>query len=940
MRKCDVCKDSIVICSILFVIIFTYILLYYNKTDICASENNSVVRNVDDNCFDEYGLEYRLENNTDIKTASVVGYTYNGIYCDFSPGCMIIPDYVCFEGVNYIVDTVDMSSFAGDTHIDILRLSDSVNGLYNTESNSINIKILYIGASFSMTDKQYFYNWKNLESIIVSEDNKELASRQGVLLDKKLNTIIACPVNRTDRNFVPPDSVYAIGNNAFRYCTINYVALNNIKLIGERAFYECGNLENFELNDHTVIEGKAFYYCKSLTCIYIPGDCRINGGAFGYCDNIEVVAIGEGDGIGKSLNSPGNGEFFNCLNIRKISLPETMTEIYGFANWQDDVNYGSVDIYIPWNIRYVDNVFCSVISGNHRTGVVYHTNWSINGKYNGGNEPCRVYEYAGKTGAHIKEVTGISSKYSIAFQDDTSILTGKERYRDSFVLSDISMFTNVYHTKTEEMVTVEKKQPCAVTGSPGADDIYNNEYSEVRYVNGISVPISKPVPKNSRVQVFVAGYCNTKETKMYFTDKYGERVSTYGRFYNSANGLSSVIIDVNSEASNLCWTEIYAGLNISKIRCYSIFVRTIACIGNAGNNTVSSEVKEDIYTLDNSMMCYLNSFLIPVGKYSVNTDNTKTYAWINSYSEYYKGVKLKSKEPVNLSDFKYMVLDIAGSQTYDIYIGDGYGVDDEGEMKCGVYRECSVPAVIPLEDMAVDGMDYSSVISVSCAPCNKSIADSLVVSSVMFCRNEEDIPASFKVQAPLPTADVPEATSPPIVTTKPEENPEVTMQPTEIPEVTMQPTDMPQHNIHPTTVPIETMHPTVVPTDAYDVSGVPETVLRTDVSSKSGTSVKNGNKQQLIKPVIAVSKGITVSGIRYVKIRLKKYSGKYIEIYVNKGGKYQKIKLGNNKYTKLREYKLKYNGGKAKLRIKVRTYQISGGRKRYSSYSKTGIIRM
>lgn len=109
------------------------------------------------------------------------------------------------------------------------------------------------------------------------------------------------------------------------------------------------------------------------------------------------------------------------------------------------------------------------------------------------------------------------------------------------------------------------------------------------------------------------------------------------------------------------------------------------------------------------------------------------------------------------------------------------------------------------------------------------------------------------------------------------------------------------------------------------------------VDSVAKTFSVNG----MIKPVYSVKKG-KKQGTRYITIRLKKYAGNRIQIYMKKkGGKYKKIKLKSDRIKKYRgRFKLRYYMKGKTLSFKIRTYRKEGKKKIVSYYSKEKKIRV
>lgn len=84
------------------------------------------------------------------------------------------------------------------------------------------------------------------------------------------------------------DGVCDIGEEAFLYAeNLESVELaSTVGIIGDRAFYGCENLKEFDFDDVTYVGSMAFYGCMSFTAIEIPENVNsIDDYAFGYyCD--------------------------------------------------------------------------------------------------------------------------------------------------------------------------------------------------------------------------------------------------------------------------------------------------------------------------------------------------------------------------------------------------------------------------------------------------------------------------------------------------------------------------------------------------------------------------------------------------------------------------------------------------------------------------------
>ncbi len=93
-------------------------------------------------------------------------------------------------------------------------------------------------------------------------------------------------------------------------------------------------------------------------------------------------------------------------------------------------------------------------------------------------------------------------------------------------------------------------------------------------------------------------------------------------------------------------------------------------------------------------------------------------------------------------------------------------------------------------------------------------------------------------------------------------------------------------------------------------------------------------RQKLSKPVFTVRKKHQ-GNIKYIEIKLKKYEGEYIQVYVKAGKKkYKKVSFDNIKIKKYKGiFKVQYIKKNQKLLIKIRTYRMKKKKKIYSRYS-------
>lgn len=120
--------------------------------------------------------------------------------------------------------------------------------------------------------------------------------------------------------------VLAVGMDAFRNSKVKNVTLpDTIQIIKAKAFYNCKNIERFEVpRDVTVIRGEAFSNMSSLRAINLPeGLKEIRGGAFAYNEKLKEISLPS------TLTYLGGSAFSHCSLITELSVPRGVTEING-----------------------------------------------------------------------------------------------------------------------------------------------------------------------------------------------------------------------------------------------------------------------------------------------------------------------------------------------------------------------------------------------------------------------------------------------------------------------------------------------------------------------------------------------------------------------------------------------------------------------------------
>ena len=114
-------------------------------------------------------------------------------------------------------------------------------------------------------------------------------------------------------------SVTAIGERAFYECgDLVSVDMQGVTTIGGEAFRSCSALTSVEMPFVTAIGDLAFSNCRALTSVSMPAATTIGLGAFSYCYELTSVSMPE-------VTTIGVRAFYYCYDLTSVSMPEVTT---------------------------------------------------------------------------------------------------------------------------------------------------------------------------------------------------------------------------------------------------------------------------------------------------------------------------------------------------------------------------------------------------------------------------------------------------------------------------------------------------------------------------------------------------------------------------------------------------------------------------------------
>jgi len=215
-----------------------------------------------------------------------------------------------------------------------------------------NITSVTIGKLVTKISDTAFWNFTDLTSVIVANENSKYDSRDccNAIIESSTNALIfGC------KNTIIPNSITTIGRNAFKGCfDLKEVTIpSSVITIDDRAFYDCDGLKEVTIPDAvTTIGDRAFYDCDSLSLVTIGSS---------------VISIGQGAFISPELSVVN----FNAKNCTKIGEYAYNSSIFysAFGNSLEVLNIGNEVEYIPCNAFYECEYLTSASIGKSVTHI-------------------------------------------------------------------------------------------------------------------------------------------------------------------------------------------------------------------------------------------------------------------------------------------------------------------------------------------------------------------------------------------------------------------------------------------------------------------------------------------------------------------------------------------------------------------------------------------
>lgn len=135
------------------------------------------------------------------------------------------------------------------------------------------LKTIVLAKGLTTFDASMIEGCNSLENIIVADGNELFVTKDGVLFDADMTTLITYPAKATAETYEVPATVTTIGYGAFKgaYNLKSVVLPAGLKTIEDKAFYQSGINSITIPSSVTSIGAEAFYYANLNTLVFEEG---------------------------------------------------------------------------------------------------------------------------------------------------------------------------------------------------------------------------------------------------------------------------------------------------------------------------------------------------------------------------------------------------------------------------------------------------------------------------------------------------------------------------------------------------------------------------------------------------------------------------------------------------------------------------------------------
>ena len=258
-------------------------------------------------------LSYRLSADgsyyivTGLNDRSAVNITVPDVLSDGKPVKEISAYAFISCGIRSViigknVESIESQAFCDCKDLKEISIPDGVRSVSASAFARCGLEQVGIGSGLAYISDDAFVGCDKLKYVTVSDRNANFKDIDGNLYTKDASSLITYCYGRGVSEFIVPNGVLRIGDNAFAECIgLKRIGLPvGLEYIGDKAFYYCG-IEEIAIPDTVVhIGSKAFGICFNLKAIDLPASLAELGDDAFY-STLEVITVEEENPYYKSL---------------------------------------------------------------------------------------------------------------------------------------------------------------------------------------------------------------------------------------------------------------------------------------------------------------------------------------------------------------------------------------------------------------------------------------------------------------------------------------------------------------------------------------------------------------------------------------------------------------------------------------------------------------
>ena len=362
---------------------------------------------------------------------------------------------------------------------------------------------------------------------------------QGIMISKYIGseTDVIVPSELTLSSGVTL-SVFGIGESAFASNhTIKSVTLpDSVTYIGQEAFSDCINIDNFVFGGVEEIGISAFSSCEALKEIRLPDSLKVLGaGAFQYCSLLESADTGDG------IETITGGSFSRCEKLFSVTIGKSVTTIAENAflgsRRLEDVRFNDKASNISQNAfdsEFTGVIYCYFGSAAElyaREGSYEYENYVLSGTVAEGPDKTVYYEGESVSTAGLKVTASYENAPAREVTENCTVNTAYYDDEDGHFIEVV--YTELSKSITKYIPLTFKRDSITGISIIKPPDTLTYRYKDNQGVSlkGIKLEVSHESGKKETVSdtelMTVSGFNSTKRGSQSLSVAYGGKTASF-----------------------------------------------------------------------------------------------------------------------------------------------------------------------------------------------------------------------------------------------------------------------------------------------------------------------------------------------------------------------------------------------------------------------------